>query len=40
MDMNKVLDIAMAKDASDVHLVCGNKPLLRIIRELVPAPRV
>ena len=36
MDMNKVLDIAMEKDASDVHLVCGNKPLLRIIRNLVP----
>ncbi len=36
MDMNRILDIAMEKDASDIHLVCGNRPLLRIIRELVP----
>ena len=36
MDMNRVLDIAIERDASDVHLVCGNKPLLRIIRELKP----
>ena len=36
MDMNKILDIAIEKDASDVHLICGNKPILRIARELVP----
>lgn len=35
IDMNKVLDIAMEKDASDVHLIAGNKPILRISRELV-----
>ena len=36
MNMDKILDIAMEKDASDVHLICGNKPMLRIVRELVP----
>ena len=35
IDMNKVLDIAMEKDASDVHLIAGNKPILRISRELI-----
>lgn len=36
VDMNKILDIAIAKDASDVHLIPGNKPMLRIARRLVP----
>ena len=36
MNMDKILDIAMEKDASDVHLISGNKPILRISRELVP----
>lgn len=36
MNMDKVLDEAIAKDASDVHLICGNKPILRIARELTP----
>lgn len=36
MDMNKILEIAIEKDASDVHLIAGNKPMLRISRELVP----
>ena len=35
MNMDKVLDIAMEKDASDVHMICGNKPMLRIARDLV-----
>ena len=35
MNMDKILDIAMEKDASDVHLICGNKPMLRIARNLV-----
>ena len=35
-NMNQLLDIAIEKDASDIHLVCGNPPLLRIIRNLVP----
>ena len=35
MNMDKILDIAMEKDASDVHLISGNKPILRISRELV-----
>ena len=36
MNMDKILDIAIEKDASDVHLIEGNKPMLRISRELIP----
>ena len=36
MNMDKILDEAIRLDASDVHLVCGNQPLLRISRELLP----
>ena len=36
IDMNKILDIAIEKDASDIHLICGNKPMLRIHRQLLP----
>ena len=35
MNMNKILDIAMEKDASDVHMIYGSKPMLRIARDLV-----
>ena len=30
IDMNKILDIAIAKDASDIHLIPDNKPMLRV----------
>ncbi len=33
--MNKILDEAIERDASDIHLICGLKPQLRIIRDLV-----
>ena len=36
VNMEKILDMAIEKDASDVHLISGNKPILRISRELVP----
>ena len=36
MNMEKILDEAMRRDASDVHLICNNKPMLRIMRDLVP----
>ena len=36
INMAKILDIAIEKDASDVHLIAGNKPILRISRELTP----
>ena len=39
IDMNKVLDVAIAKDASDIHLVPGNKPMLRISRRLEPVEK-
>ncbi len=37
MNLDKILDEAMRVDASDVHLICGNKPMLRIVRRLEPA---
>ena len=35
IDIDKILDTAKNKDASDIHLICGLKPMLRIRRELV-----
>jgi twitching motility protein PilT len=36
VNMNKILKIAIERDASDIHLIMGNKPMLRIVRELEP----
>lgn len=36
MNLDKVLDEAIRLDASDVHLIPGNKPMLRIARDLIP----
>ena len=36
INVDKILDIAMEKGASDVHLICELKPMLRIIRDLIP----
>ena len=36
MNMDKILDVAIERDASDVHLICSNKPILRISRSLEP----
>lgn len=36
MNMDKIIDLAIEKDASDIHLIATNKPMLRISRELVP----
>ena len=36
MNLDKILDEAIRLDASDVHLICNNKPMLRIARDLVP----
>ena len=33
--IDKILEEAIERDASDVHLICGLKPILRIIRDLV-----
>ena len=35
IDICKILDIAIEKDASDVHLIYDNKPMLRILRKLI-----
>ena len=36
MNLDTILDEAIKLDASDVHLICDNKPMLRISRDLVP----
>ena len=35
INMDKVLRMAKEKDASDIHLICKLKPMLRIARDLV-----
>lgn len=35
IDIDKILNLARKKDASDVHLIYGMKPILRIMRDLV-----
>jgi twitching motility protein PilT len=34
--MDKLFDIAVAKNASDIHLVVGKPPLLRVFGDIVP----
>ena len=34
IQVEDLIDIAIEKDASDIHLVSGMKPMLRIIRKL------
>ena len=34
INVDKVITTAKELDASDIHLVCGLKPMLRIAREL------
>ena len=36
--IEKILDKAIKEDASDVHLIVGIKPMLRIARNLIEAP--
>ena len=36
VQIERILDEAIERDASDIHLLCGIKPMLRIIRDLVP----
>ena len=36
IDINNVLKTAIQRDASDVHLIYGIRPMLRISRELIP----
>ena len=38
MNLDQILDEAIKLDASDVHLICNNKPMLRISRDLIPVP--
>lgn len=40
INMDRVLKIAKEKDASDVHLIYGLKPMLRIARQLVAIEEV
>lgn len=34
IQVEKILDYAIEKDASDIHFICGIKPMVRIIRKL------
>ena len=36
VNMDEILELVIERDASDVHLIFGNKPILRIARELEP----
>ena len=36
MNINKIIEQAIERDASDIHLICDNKPMLRIARDLLP----
>ena len=36
INIEDLIDIAIQKDASDIHLTVGLKPMLRIIRKLIP----
>ena len=36
VNMDEILELVIERDASDVHLICGNKPILRIARQLEP----
>ena len=36
IQIEKILQSAIDKDASDIHLICGLKPTFRIVRTLVP----
>ena len=36
MNLDKILDQAIELDASDVHLICDNKPMLRVSKILMP----
>jgi twitching motility protein PilT len=38
IQIEKIFDYAIKKEASDIHFVCGNKPMLRIYRSLVEMP--
>ena len=35
IQIEKILDYAILKDASDIHFICGIKPMVRIIRDLL-----
>ena len=37
INVGKVLDEAIEKDASDIHFIVENKPMLRIARKLLPS---
>ena len=35
MNVNKIIDIAIEKNASDMHLMFGLKPIIRVARDLI-----
>ncbi len=39
VQIEKILDEAIEREASDIHLICGLKPKLRIIKDLIDVER-
>ena len=35
IDIDKIMYLAMKKDASDIHLIAGIKPVMRVRRDLI-----
>lgn len=40
MNIDEIIQIAIDKDASDIHLICENKPTLRIRKKLEPIEKM
>lgn len=34
VQIEDLIDIAIERDASDIHLISGNKPMIRVVRKL------
>ena len=37
VELSKIIDEAIERDASDIHIICGLKPVLRIQKALLPS---
>lgn len=40
VDVDQIIIDAIAKDASDIHLICGQPPMFRIVKALVPYEKI
>ena len=37
IELGKIIDEALERGASDIHIICGLKPVLRIQKSLLPS---